>query len=82
MNTTPALSRARRHLPAVLSFGSVMPRPPRAHRHLQVLDHHPLYRQAEIYARSGIDVDRGQLAEWLGHVAWLLKPLGALIAPT
>jgi transposase len=43
-------------------------------------DHLPLYRQAEIYARSGIDVDRGQLAEWLGHLAWLLKPLGELIA--
>ena len=43
-------------------------------------DHLPLYRQAEIYARSGIDVDRGQLAEWLGHLAWLLRPLGELIA--
>src|SRR5262245_5010232 len=43
-------------------------------------DHLPLYRQAEIYARNGVDVDRGQLAEWLGHVAWLLKPLGELIA--
>src|SRR5262245_38051753 len=43
-------------------------------------DHVPLYRQAEIYARSGIDVDRGQLAEWLGHLAWLLRPLGELIA--
>jgi transposase len=43
-------------------------------------DHLPLYRQAEIYARSGIEVDRGQLAEWLGHLAWLLKPLGELIA--
>jgi transposase len=43
-------------------------------------DHLPLYRQAEIYARSGIDIDRGQLAEWLGHLAWLLKPLGELIA--
>jgi transposase len=43
-------------------------------------DHLPLYRQAEIYARSGVDLDRGQLAEWLGHVAWLLKPLGELIA--
>ena len=43
-------------------------------------DHLPLYRQAEIYAREGIDVDRGQLAEWLGHVAWLLRPLGELIA--
>jgi transposase len=42
-------------------------------------DHLPLYRQAEIYARSGIDVDRGQLAEWLGHLAWLLRPLSELI---
>jgi transposase len=43
-------------------------------------DHIPLYRQAEIYARSGLDLDRGQLAEWLGHVAWLLRPLVDLIA--
>ena len=27
-------------------------------------DHLPLYRQAEIYARSGLDIDRGQLADW------------------
>ena len=43
-------------------------------------DHIPLYRQAEIYARSGLDIDRSQLAEWLGHVAWLLRPLVELIA--
>ena len=43
-------------------------------------DHLPLYRQAEIYARSGLDIDRGQLADWLGHIAWLLKPLVELIA--
>jgi transposase len=43
-------------------------------------DHLPLYRQAEIYARDGVDIDRGQLAEWLGHLAWLLRPLGELIA--
>ena len=43
-------------------------------------DHLPLYRQAEIYARSGLDIDRGQLAEWLGHLAWLLRPLAELIA--
>jgi transposase len=43
-------------------------------------DHLPLYRQVEIYARSGLDLDRGQLAEWLGHVAWLLRPLVELIA--
>ena len=43
-------------------------------------DHIPLYRQAEIDRRAGIDIDRGQRAEWLGHVAWLLTPLGELIA--
>ena len=43
-------------------------------------DHLPLYRQAGIYARSGLDIDRSQLAEWLGHVAWLLRPLVELIA--
>jgi len=43
-------------------------------------DHLPLYRQSEIYARSGLDIDRSQLAEWLGHVAWLLKPLVELVA--
>jgi len=43
-------------------------------------DHLPLYRQAEIYARAGLDVDRGLLADWLGHLAWLLHPLVELIA--
>lgn len=43
-------------------------------------DHIPLYRLAAICARSGLDIDRSQLAEWLGHVAWLLAPLVELIA--
>ena len=43
-------------------------------------DHLPLYRQAEICARLGLDLDRSQLAEWLGHMAWLLRPLVELIA--
>jgi transposase len=43
-------------------------------------DHLPLYRQSEIYARDGVAIDRGQLAAWLGHIAWLLRPLGELIA--
>ena len=42
-------------------------------------DHRPLYRQAEIYARAGLDIDRGLLADWLGHIAWLLQPLAELI---
>ena len=43
-------------------------------------DHIPLYRLAGICARSDLDIDRSQLAEWLGYVAWLLAPLVELIA--
>jgi len=38
-------------------------------------DHLPLYRQAEIYARDGVDLDRAMLADWIGKIAWLIKPL-------
>jgi transposase len=38
-------------------------------------DHLPLYRQAQIYARQGINLDRSTLADWTGRAAWLLKPL-------
>jgi transposase len=40
-------------------------------------DHLPLYRQAQIYARQGIDLDRSTLADWTGRAAFLLKPLHA-----
>ena len=42
-------------------------------------DHSPLYRQAQIYARQGIDLDRSTLAEWSGRAAWWLRPLHAKI---
>ncbi|MCU1303264.1 MAG: transposase, partial [Candidatus Sulfotelmatobacter sp.] len=29
-------------------------------------DHLPLYRQSEIYAREGVDLDRSTLADWVG----------------
>lgn len=38
-------------------------------------DHLPLYRQAEIYARNGIDLDRSTLADWVGQTAALMRPL-------
>jgi transposase len=38
-------------------------------------DHLPLYRQAQIYARQGINLDRSTLADWVGHAAWHLRPL-------
>ena len=38
-------------------------------------DHLPLYRQAQIYARQGIALDRSTLADWVGRAAFLLKPV-------
>ena len=38
-------------------------------------DHVPLYRQAQIYARQGIQLDRSTLADWVGRAAWYLRPL-------
>ncbi|MCP5396142.1 MAG: IS66 family transposase [Sphingomonadaceae bacterium] len=38
-------------------------------------DHLPLYRQAQIYARQGVQLDRSTLADWVGRAAWYLRPL-------
>ena len=38
-------------------------------------DHLPLYRQAQIYARQGVRLDRSTLADWTGRAAWMLRPL-------
>jgi transposase len=38
-------------------------------------DHLPLYRQAQIYARQGIGLDRSTLADWVGRAAFLLRPV-------
>ncbi len=38
-------------------------------------DHLPLYRQAQIYARQGIALDRSTLADWVGRAAWHLRPV-------
>ncbi len=44
-------------------------------------DHLPLYRQAQIYSRQGIVLDRSTLAAWVGKAAYELKPVfNALIA--
>jgi transposase len=43
------------------------------------LDHLPLYRQSEIYARQGIDLERSTLADWIGGIARLVTPLAELI---
>ena len=38
-------------------------------------DHCPLFRQSEIYAREGVDLDRSTLAGWVGASSELLAPL-------
>ena len=34
-----------------------------------------IYRQCEIYAREGMELDRSTLCDWVGQAAWLLAPL-------
>lgn len=38
-------------------------------------DHLPLYRQSEIFARDGVELDRSTLADWVGQCSALLAPL-------
>ena len=38
-------------------------------------DHLPLYRQAQIYARQGLNLDRSTLADWVGRAAFMLRPV-------
>ncbi len=38
-------------------------------------DHCPLYRQVGIYRRSGVELDRATLSNWVGEVARLVSPL-------
>src|SRR5262249_25669247 len=34
-----------------------------------------LYRQSEIYARDGVELDRSTLSDWVGQAVWLLAPI-------
>jgi transposase len=40
-------------------------------------DHLPFYRQAEIYARQGIRLDRATLGNWTGRACFHLQPIAA-----
>jgi transposase len=42
-------------------------------------DHLPLYRQAQIFARQGIELDRSTLGDWVGRACWWLEPLWRLL---
>lgn len=43
-------------------------------------DHIPLYRQSQIFARHGVELNRSTLANWVGGAAWWLEPLQARLA--
>ena len=43
-------------------------------------DHTPLYRQARIFARHGLQIERSTLAGWVGGACWWLEPLQARLA--
>ena len=44
-------------------------------------DHLPLFRQSQIYARQGVEIERSTLAGWLGRAAYALRPISeALLA--
>jgi transposase len=38
-------------------------------------DHLPLYRQAQIFARHGVDMERSTLSNWVGGACWWLESL-------
>ena len=42
-------------------------------------DHLPLYRQAQIFARQGVELDRSTLGDWVGRACWWLEPLWRLL---
>jgi transposase len=43
-------------------------------------DHTPLYRQSQIFARHGMEIERSTLANWVGGACWWLEPLQARLA--
>ena len=43
-------------------------------------DHLPLYRQTQIFARHGVEIDRSTLANWVGGACWWLEALQARLA--
>jgi transposase len=43
-------------------------------------DHTPLYRQAQIFARHGVKIERSTLANWVGGACWWLEPLQTRLA--
>ena len=42
-------------------------------------DHTPLYRQSQIFAREGVELERSVLARWVGEAAALLEPVAEVL---
>jgi hypothetical protein len=42
-------------------------------------DHMPLYRQSQIFAREGVDLQRSTLADWVRQAAQLLTPVALML---
>src|SRR5260370_39742717 len=40
----------------------------------------PLYRQSQMFGRSGVEIERSILANWVGGACWWLEPLQARVA--
>ena len=38
-------------------------------------EHLPLYRQAQVFARHGVPIERSTLADWVGRAAFHLAPI-------
>ena len=45
-------------------------------------EHLPLYRQAQVFARQGVTLDRSTLCNWVGRACWWLAPLHELVLST
>lgn len=43
-------------------------------------DHLPLYRQAQIFSRQGVTLDRSTLAHWVGQASFMLRPVFEALA--
>ena len=77
----PPVTRSPRHRHRRCRPRAAAPPPPRWRTCWcrSICDHLPLYRQAEIYAREGLELDRSTLGDWVGQAAWLLDPVVAAI---
>jgi hypothetical protein len=62
-------------LPAIIDRGLATPSVLAQVIIAKYADHLPLYRQEAIYLRSGIELSRAMLAEWIGACGVALQPL-------